>query len=411
VNRLDDATYLLALGQLPRVGVRTVAGIARAFPDLAAVGDASEADLIAKVGKRAAAPLRDGLASGWSQAWARAEDMIARHVAAGITLLPITDDAYPPLLRLIDDPPPVLYVRGDLTVVANPNAVAVVGTREPTPRGMGVARKIALRFASAGYVVVSGLAKGIDTAGHEGALEAGATVAALGTPLDKVYPAENRELALRIEEHGALITEYPLGDAGRATNFVGRDRIQAGMSLAVIPVQTGLSGGTQHTIRFATEARRLLLCPRPLQDEADAPSYEGIRELISTQRAREFTIEDYDAIFESLRGMADHLESLDWRQMPPGSPGPKDDRSSGKRKGRRAVLEGQLAFGPEEIEAAANAGLFTPGGHQDVAREVDMNRLLKALETVLDAEAPHLDESGFSGVMRAIRARRYPEGP
>jgi len=321
--------------------------------------------------------------------------------------LPITDDAYPPFLRLIDDPPPVLYVRGDLGVVANPNMVGVVGTREPTQRGMGVARKVAARFASDGFVVVSGLASGIDTAGHEGALEAGATIAILGTALDKIYPAENRGLAERIEQGGALLTEYPLGDEGRASNFVARDRIQAGMSLALIAVQTGLVGGTQHTIRFATESRRLLLCPRPLEGEADAPSYEGIWELIRSGRAREFVGDDYGDLFLAVREKRRELEAIDWRQVGSSQPGSTDSRA--KRRGKDKVLPGQLAFGSDEIEAEATAGFFRTGGQPSGPGPIDMARLLASLESVLDAEAPHLDEAGFSGVIRALRARRYPD--
>lgn len=345
MNRLDDAAHLLALGRLPGVGTRTVANVARSYPVLAAVHEEGEAGLLAKLGRRAAGALRDGLATGWSQAWDWAELTVARHVAAGITPLPITDDAYPPFLRLIDDPPPVLYIWGDLGVMANPNAVAVVGTREPTPRGMGVARTVAMRFASNGYVVVSGLARGIDTAGHEGALEVGPTVAVLGTALDKVYPAENRDLSERIGQSGALVTEYPLGDAGRATNFAARDRIQAGMSLAVIAVQTGLVGGTQNTIQFATGARRLLLCPRPLADEASAPSYEGIWDLIRSGRGREFAGDDYGDLFEALREKRLELEILDWRQTSLGSRRGKDGRSG--RKGTSEVTEGQLTLGTE----------------------------------------------------------------
>jgi DNA processing protein len=401
VNRLDDARRLVALGRLPGVGTRTVASIARSYPVLAAVHEEGEAGLVAKVGKRAATALLEGFATGWAPALAEAERIIERHVTAGITPLPITDDAYPPLLRLIDDPPPVLYVRGDLSVVANPNTVAVVGTREPTPRGMGVSHKIAARFAQGGYVVVSGLAKGIDTAGHEGALEVGPTVAILGGALDTIYPAENRGLADRIEGRGALITEYPLGDAGRATNFVARDRIQAGMSLAVIPVQTGLVGGTQHTIRFATEAQRLLLCPRPLEDEAAAPSYEGIWDLVRSGRAREFGGDDYEDLFEALRQKRLELERIDWRQ----TRGPKDGRSS--RKGKDGAAEGQLTFETDEI-VAANAGFFRLGELEAEPGPVDMAALLGALEAVFDAEAPSLDEAGFSGVLRALRARRFP---
>ena len=120
---------------------------------------------------------------------------------------------YPPLLKLIPDPPPILFVRGNLATLSMADTLAVVGTRDATELGKQVAGRIVKYFGRSGYVIVSGLAKGIDTAAHNGAVEAEArTVAVLGTALDQIYPTENRDLAERIaNDSGALITELPLG--------------------------------------------------------------------------------------------------------------------------------------------------------------------------------------------------------
>ncbi len=149
-------------------------------------------------------------------------------------------------------------------------------------------------------MVVSGLAAGIDTAGHEGALEAGRTVAVLGTAIDVVYPPENRELARRIEERGALVSEYPIGCTTGTDAFVARDRIQAGLSIVVVPVQMGLAGGTQHTVHFAFEARRWVLYPRLSEAERSVPENEGIVALMKDGRATPFDIEDIPRLLSEL---------------------------------------------------------------------------------------------------------------
>jgi DNA processing protein len=299
-TRVEQAAYLVALGRLRGVGARTVTAIARSLPSPEQLLEAPEAELRLVVGSRSFLPLTEGLAGDWSVAWASATRHVEEHLARGITPIPFMDAAYPPLLRLIKDPPPILYARGREDVLTSTTTIAVVGTRNPTQRGLAVAHRVAQWFAEAGFVIVSGLAKGIDTAAHEGALGHGRTVAVLGTPLDKIYPAENKHLAGEIAETGALVSEYPIGFASHGQSFVERDRIQAGMSIAVVPVQTGLEGGTQHTIRFAEEQGRLILCPRPLAAEQDAPEYAGIHQLIESGRARAFEADDYADLLVSL---------------------------------------------------------------------------------------------------------------
>lgn len=417
--RLEAAEYLIALGRLRGIGPRTVVNVAISFPDFEALSAATAAALEAALGSRAATALRDALRTEWSLARSNGQRTVEQHLARSIIPIPITDPAYPALLRLIPNAPPVLYLQGREATVASTKAVAVVGTRDATPLGLSVAHRVARRFAEAGYVIVSGLAKGIDTAAHEGALAGGHTVAVLGTPIDKIYPAENKRLATQIAETGALVSEYPMGFPSRGQSFVERDRIQAGMSIAVIPVQTGLKGGTQHTIRFAEEQNRLLLCPRPVVNEQHAPAYDGIHQLISSGRARPFDADDYADLWglldERERALADQAKQLDdaRTQLHPTT------ASSKRKRGKKAQVglpSDLLLFGDSD----ANAGVPDPESsvHDEPVmapavasppRPVHLDELLPALETVLDEQAPHLDEQGFDLVLRQLRARRFPD--
>jgi DNA processing protein len=231
-----------------------------------------------------------------------ARAIVKAHLEQNIFPVPITDDLYPPLLKLISDPPGVLYVKGNISILKHIDAVAIVGTRTPTKGGVEVARKVASFFARSGYLVVSGLARGIDTAAHEATLTAkGPTVAVLGTGLDQIYPAENKPVAEHIiSSGGALITEIPIGQRSFKAAFVRRDRIQSGMSLGIVAVQTDLKGGTMHTVRFALAQRRVVLCPKPLPREDGLQQYKGIWDLIHSGKAVPFQARDYPKVIARL---------------------------------------------------------------------------------------------------------------
>ena len=176
--------------------------------------------------------------------------------ASDRSVLLLGDAAYPRSLLESPDPPLLLHVQGDTAHLSRP-AVAVVGSRQPTAQGREHARDWSRRFAEAGYVVVSGLAQGIDGASHEGALAAGgATVAVVGTGLDRVYPRQHRDLAHRIAEHGALVSEYFLGTPPLSENFPQRNRIIAGLAQGTLVVEAALQSGSLITARLANEAGR-----------------------------------------------------------------------------------------------------------------------------------------------------------
>lgn len=206
------------------------------------------------------------------QAWLRSADELERSFAAGVRAVSVHEDGYPTRLKNIPDPPAVLYVKGDPKGLHASHSVAVVGTREPTSYGQKVARKSAATAVEEKFVIVSGLAHGCDTLGHEGCLDArGIGVAVLAHGLDKVYPAANRGLAERLLEFGGcLVSEYPLGVTPLRAAFAERDRIQSGLSDGVLVIETDVKGGTMHTVRFSREQNRALACivhPETLRHE------------------------------------------------------------------------------------------------------------------------------------------------
>lgn len=409
-----SARYVLALLHLRGVGRRTAVSVVSRYPDEEQLRAASEADLALAVGKRGIGSLVDGLTHAWPGALDWADHHVERHERSGIMLLPFGAPAYPPLLAAVPDPPALLYVLGDASALDALLTVAVVGTRNPTVRGREIARRVARRFAEAGAVVVSGLAKGIDTAGHEGALETGRTVAVLGTAIDKVYPAENKALAGHIERNGALISEYPMDFASRGDAFVDRDRLQAGLSLAVIPVQTGLTGGTQHTIGFAIEARRRLLCPRPADVELDAPENEGIVALIRDGRATAFDAEDLPRILDELStaratllaaGGSGLIEPTVASTAAPTRPRKKSRRASAPSG--QEHLDWLLPEPEVSIPPALVAGdPAVPAA--DPPRVHTIDEVIEDLDATLDRVGPNYDETAFDSIVRAWRRRRYP---
>lgn len=344
--RTEAAAYAYALSQVKGIGARSLARVSDSFPHPEQLLQAASHEVIDRLGSSLGHAILSTLSNTWPALWSRALEFIERHAERSIEVIPFNSEEYPSLLKQIPDPPPILFVKGNLTLLKRFEAVAVVGTRNPTEAGKQIALKVASHFAAKGYVVVSGLAKGIDTMAHLGALESsGSTLAVLGTSLEKVYPAENKSLANRIvQESGLLVTEFGIGQQSYPTAFVQRDRIQSGLSLAIIPVQTDVKGGTMHTVRFAEEHGRLIFCPRPMQAEMNAPQSAGVIGLIRSGKATAFTAEDYDSIFAQLEQQKTALLS-DNRQ-------PAASRDSSFQ-----ALQGEL-------------GLESEAGYQDLPSEL-----------------------------------------
>jgi DNA processing protein len=186
-----------------------------------------------------------------------ATEELQRAQIAGATILTQQDDHYPRRLAEIYDPPLVLYIKGSVETIQQ-YGLAVVGTRHPTPYGVGVAERLACDLAVRGLVIVSGMARGIDSAAHRGALNAhGRTIAIWGTGVDVPYPKENEKLADRILNNGgAIVSEFPLGTFPAPQNFPIRNRIISGIAIGVLVLEAGEYSGTRVTARCAIEQGR-----------------------------------------------------------------------------------------------------------------------------------------------------------
>jgi DNA processing protein len=200
----------------------------------------------------AATALRSG------EAARRAKLELETALRLGVTVVGWDDPVYPVLLRRAYDPPPVLYVRGTLPPAEDARpAIAIVGARAASPQGRALARALGRDLAAAGAIVVSGLARGIDTAAHEGALRGGGwTIAVLGSALDRLYPPENASLAAAIAGSGAVVSEFPFGTEPCAGNFPRRNRVLAAWSQAVVVVEAATRSGALITARYALDEGR-----------------------------------------------------------------------------------------------------------------------------------------------------------
>lgn len=209
--------------------------------------------------------------------------------AEGCHALTLTDERYPAQLRQIHDPPAVLFVRGDPAVLSLPQ-LAVVGSRNPSPPGAQTAQDFSAALSRAGLTITSGLAIGIDAASHRGALAGGgATVAVLGTGLDRIYPARHRQLAHDIVAHGAMVSELPPGTPVLPGNFPRRNRLISGLSLGVLVVEAAAHSGSLITARLALEqGREVFAIPGSIHN----PLSKGCNALIRQGAKLVETVED-----------------------------------------------------------------------------------------------------------------------
>lgn len=249
--REEEELHWLALRLVPGLGNRLAVRLIHALGSASGVFRASSSELESLgVPSHVVRALATGTV--FDAAAREAEQM--RQL--GVSFLTIRDTAYPQLLQEIFDPPLLLYARGDRTLLEAP-AVAVVGTRRPTPYGKAMTKRLSADLAVRGLVIVSGLARGIDSAAHESALAAGGkTLAVLGSGMDVVYPAENQKLFAAVVEKGLLLSEFPLGSFPAPQNFPIRNRIIAGLSLGVVVVEAAQYSGSLITARLAMEQNR-----------------------------------------------------------------------------------------------------------------------------------------------------------
>ncbi|GAB0148794.1 MULTISPECIES: DNA-processing protein DprA [Marichromatium] len=325
----------LALVNAPGIGPRTAAQLLERYGD-------AEAILAQPARQLTAAGLRpETVAALASPAREPIERVLHWVEQPGAWVLTRNDPRYPRRLAQLDDAPPLLYVRGDPTLLAEPQ-VAVVGSRNPTPGGAELTHAFARELAGYGLVVTSGLASGVDAAAHLGALERGRTIAVLGTGPDRVYPAAHRELAHRIAANGALVSEFPPGVEPLARNFPRRNRLISGLSLGVLVTEAALKSGSLITARLALEqGREVFAVPgsvrNPLARGCHALIRDGAR---LVEEAQEVLVE----LAPQLRALIDPVPA--GAQPGPATPNGLDDTAT-------RVLEamGEDPVAPDELSA------------------------------------------------------------
>src|SRR6478609_7657623 len=277
----------------------------------------------------------------------REEERLAK---AGAVFITTSDEGYPKLLKEIHDPPIGLYRKGGY-LFDRPN-IAVVGSRRTTLYGQTVAKKLGSDLARLGFCIVSGLARGIDTAAHEGALAVGGkTVAVLGCGLDIIYPPENYDLYRRITETGAVFSEFPFGRKADKQTFPMRNRVVAGMCEAIVVVESDVSGGAMITARFAGEQGRLIFA---VPGRIDQPSSAGCHQLIR----------DGATLFTGIDDLLNELNYLDGLRpqaipAPVGTPSVLEQLLPQLEDGERRVLAAFAGGSILNIDALVVASGFT----------------------------------------------------
>jgi len=285
----QDIKYWIALKQVEGVGNLAFKALLTAIgtPEKVFASPVSMIRAVPGIGERTAHQIRD------FKDWGKIEKEIENAELAGVTVVTLQDPLYPPSLASIYDNPPYLYVKGSLS--ADDINVAFVGSRMATTYGLFTTERLCRELALRGITIVSGMARGIDSAAHRGALAGkGRTIAVLGCGLDIVYPPENDKLFSAIAENGALLSEFPLGTPPNSPNFPARNRIISGISLGVVVVEAGEKSGSLITARIALEQGREVFA---VPGSIDASGSRGTNMLIK-QGAK--LIENIDDILEEI---------------------------------------------------------------------------------------------------------------
>ncbi|MBI3962791.1 MAG: DNA-protecting protein DprA [Deinococcus sp.] len=335
----SDPVAILALALTPGLGPRRIKLLLECFGNARCAWQAGSAALqeVEGIGPELAQRVGD------ERIWEQACQLLERTRRRGVEVLTIDAPSYPAALRTIYDPPPVLYLRGKLNLE---RAVAIVGTRSPTPYGQHMARELARHLAQHGVTVVSGMARGIDAQAHIGALETGTTIAVLGCGVNVAYPIEHWQLAETIAQRGALLSEYPLSTQPLAGHFPARNRIVAGLSAGVVLVEGGTDSGALITADLAmSEGRSVMAVPGPV-----GPRSAGPHKLLR----------DGAALVESAE---DVLRELGWDDVPAAQAPPP-----ALPPGEQAVYQAIGRQTPSVDELVAQCGLEAAEVSQALAR-------------------------------------------
>jgi DNA processing protein len=284
IDFMDDKKYWIGFNLIKGIGAVRMQALVQHFGDLEMAWKAAPADLA-----RAGLGLKVIERIVQARENVDLEKLVAKIDSQGIKVLTWEDEAYPQRLREVDQPPPVLYIRGEY-LPDDVFAVAIVGTRRVTPYGRQITEELSSFLAANGITVISGLARGVDAIAHQTALKAGGrTIGVLGSGVDKIYPPEHRALAEKMMERGAVISDYAPGTPPDASNFPPRNRIISGLSLAVVVVEAGETSGALITAEFAAEqGREVFAVPGSIL----APQSKGTNKLIQRGALPLLSVED-----------------------------------------------------------------------------------------------------------------------
>lgn len=356
---MTEREAYIALNMMDRVGPVSVRSLCQALGSVAAV-------LVADAGALAQA---EGVGRATAQAIVEARGRIdvageeRRADAAGARIITPVDIEYPEPLKEIHDPPLALYVRGALEG-RDRHAIAVVGTRRPTHYGQRCAEMLAGQLARAGMTVVSGLALGIDTAAHRGALQSqGRTLAVLGGALDCLYPPANATLADRIAEQGAVLTEFPFGRRPDKTTFPMRNRIVSGLSMGVLVVEADLRSGAIITTREALEQGRAVFA---VPGRIDSPASRGCHVMIR-EGARLVT------------GVEDVLAEYEFLFRARGAPGGEKRDTNVPLSAEEQAIMDHLVRGEQPVDALIRESGLAPGRVSALLIGLEMKKMVRML--------------------------------
>jgi DNA processing protein len=341
LSMVEEIFYWLALSLIPGVGSTLIKRLVDQFDNPEAVFQAPMKELlrIEGLGEKVALEIRKG----------PLEKTVERELSllkeVGGTILTLKDDAYPKRLRDIYDPPAVLYVRGELKK-EDDLAVSIVGSRKTSPYGRGITERVSQELARHGVTIVSGMARGIDSLAHWGAISAGGrTIAVLGCGVDVIYPSENRNLFKKIIDCGAVLSEFRMGSPPEAGHFPKRNRIISGLSLGVVVVEASTKSGSLLTAGYALEqGREVFAVPGNVGFEGSRGTNRLIKEGAKMVESSEDILEEILPQWRREEGATQKVES-------PGRDLPEQER----------ILFELLGETPLHIDAIIQESGFEPG--------------------------------------------------
>jgi len=303
---------IIALLNLPRIGRKSVLKMYNDIDSLSSNND----DLILELYETLKIYKFNFSKDDVKTSFDYAENIIIKSKSFNVYAMSIFDNKFPKSLRQIPDCPVIIYFKGDVINSANNDAIAVIGTRSPTTWGRKAANRIGSRLAENDFTVVSGLANGCDEESHWGCVnKKGLGIAILAHGLDNIYPKKNKKLSEKIlENQGCIISEYPIYYKPRRNTFIERDRLQSAMSSGVLVIETGIKGGSMHTVGYAEKQNKKIACL--YQDDESWLKEEctkGNQNLIKNKNA--YAINDYDDFHEFIKSCKVNIEDRKLKQF------------------------------------------------------------------------------------------------